>query len=57
MSTLRYTYEVAPVFTLAEDAVLQRSLELFGLQSGDGIFAPGMYLMNIARPFIKWENI
>jgi len=32
---------VAPVFTLAEDAVLQRSLQLFGMPSGDGIFAPG----------------
>ncbi|XP_051812384.1 acidic amino acid decarboxylase GADL1-like isoform X1 [Acanthochromis polyacanthus] len=50
-----YTYEVAPVFTLMEDAVLRKMKELIGWEEGgDGIFNPGgsmsnMYAMNLAR--------
>ncbi|XP_051812386.1 acidic amino acid decarboxylase GADL1-like isoform X1 [Acanthochromis polyacanthus] len=50
-----YTYEMAPVFTLMEDAVLRKMMELTGWEEGgDGIFNPGgsmsnMYAMNLAR--------
>lgn len=37
----RYTYEVAPVFTLMEKAVLSKMLDYTGFQSGDGLFSPG----------------
>lgn len=37
----RFTYEVAPVFTLMEDVVLQRMLDKVGWEDGDGVFAPG----------------
>ncbi|XP_071768120.1 acidic amino acid decarboxylase GADL1 [Centroberyx gerrardi] len=50
-----YTYEVAPVFTLMEEAVLAKMIEMIGWEEGgDGLFNPGgsvsnMYAMNIAR--------
>ncbi|XP_070690847.1 acidic amino acid decarboxylase GADL1-like [Pempheris klunzingeri] len=50
-----YTYEVAPVFTLMEDAVLRKMTELIGWEEGgDGIFNAGgsmsnMYAVNLAR--------
>ncbi|CAN9514030.1 unnamed protein product [Ophioblennius macclurei] len=50
-----YTYEVGPVFTLVEDAVLRKMMELVGWEEGgDGIFNAGgsisnMYAMNLAR--------
>ncbi|XP_059195367.1 acidic amino acid decarboxylase GADL1-like [Centropristis striata] len=50
-----YTYEVAPVFTLVEDAVLRKMVELVGWEEGgDGIFNAGgsmsnMYAVNLAR--------
>lgn len=37
----RYTYEVAPVFTLCEMEVINRALSLIGFNQGDGIFCPG----------------
>lgn len=38
----RYTYEVAPVFLLTEDAVLKKMMEFVGWEKeGDGIFSPG----------------
>ncbi|XP_071451165.1 cysteine sulfinic acid decarboxylase-like [Hetaerina americana] len=55
LNTNQYTFEVAPTFTLAENAVLRRCLKLFGLpENGDGIFSPGgsisnMYAMVLAR--------
>ncbi|XP_046397903.1 cysteine sulfinic acid decarboxylase-like [Ischnura elegans] len=55
LNTNQYTFEVAPSFTLAEKAVLQKCLKLFNLpENGDGIFAPGgsmsnMYSMVLAR--------
>lgn len=53
----RYTYEVAPVFTLLEREVVERSLELVGypaMPEADGILSPGgsisnMYGMVLAR--------
>ncbi|XP_070767346.1 acidic amino acid decarboxylase GADL1-like [Enoplosus armatus] len=50
-----YTYEVAPVFTLMEDAVLRKMMEMVGWdEGGDGIFNAGgsmsnMYAVNLAR--------
>jgi hypothetical protein len=38
---LRFTYEVAPVFTLIEEIVLQKMLGCIGWSDGEGIFAPG----------------
>jgi hypothetical protein len=54
---IRYTYEVAPVFTLIEQEVIKKSLELVGYPSppqADGIMNPGgslsnMYGMMLAR--------
>lgn len=37
----RYTFEVAPVFTLIEMKILKHTLKLFGITNGDGIFSPG----------------
>ncbi|GAA6217521.1 acidic amino acid decarboxylase GADL1 isoform X1 [Lates japonicus] len=58
-----YTYEVAPVFTLIEEAVLRKMMEMIGWEEGgDGIFNAGgsmsnMYAVNLARyhhyPHIK----
>lgn len=40
--SIRYTYEVAPVFTLIEDAVLRKMMEMIGWEEGgDGIFNAG----------------
>uniref|UniRef100_A0A7N8YID6 Glutamate decarboxylase like 1 n=1 Tax=Mastacembelus armatus TaxID=205130 RepID=A0A7N8YID6_9TELE len=53
--TSLYTYEVAPVFTLMEEAVLRKMIEMVGWkEGGDGIFNPGgsmsnMYAVNLAR--------
>nr|XP_046254789.1 acidic amino acid decarboxylase GADL1-like [Scatophagus argus] len=50
-----YTYEVSPVFTLVEDTVLRKIMEVIGWEErGDGIFNPGgsmsnMYAVNLAR--------
>ncbi|XP_038568198.1 acidic amino acid decarboxylase GADL1-like isoform X2 [Micropterus salmoides] len=49
-----YTYEVAPVFTLMEGAVLKKMMEMIGWEEGDGIFNAGgsmsnMYAVNLAR--------
>ncbi|XP_065343083.1 cysteine sulfinic acid decarboxylase-like [Cloeon dipterum] len=65
-NTNQYTFEVAPTFSLAEHAVLQRALELFGFPNGDGIFAPGgsmsnMYGLVLARyrmfPDVKLDGL
>ncbi|XP_024935707.1 acidic amino acid decarboxylase GADL1 isoform X2 [Cephus cinctus] len=61
LNTSQYTYEVAPVFTLLEREVIERSLELIGfpkVPEGDGIFCPGgsmsnMYGMVLARYAVK----
>ncbi|KAG5681676.1 hypothetical protein PVAND_011089 [Polypedilum vanderplanki] len=54
LNTGAYTFEMAPAFTLIEEAVIQKSLQLFGLDDGDGILCPGgssaiMYGINLAR--------
>lgn len=54
LNTGQYTFEMAPAFTLIEEAVLKKSLELFGIPEGDGILCPGgssalMYGINLAR--------
>jgi glutamate/tyrosine decarboxylase-like PLP-dependent enzyme len=54
LNTGAYTFEMAPVFTLIEEAVIEKSLQLFGLVGGDGILCPGgsaaiMYGINLAR--------
>lgn len=69
LNTSQYTYEVSPVFTLIEQEVIQRSLELVGyppMPHADGIMNPGgsmsnMYGMVMARyglkPAIKRSGI
>uniref|UniRef100_A0A7N6FE27 Glutamate decarboxylase like 1 n=1 Tax=Anabas testudineus TaxID=64144 RepID=A0A7N6FE27_ANATE len=55
ITTSLYTYEVAPVFTLMEDTLLRKMIEMIGWdEGGDGIFNPGgsmsnMYAVNLAR--------
>lgn len=54
---MRYTYEVAPVFTLLERELIEKALDLVGypkLPKADGILCPGgsisnMYSMVLAR--------
>ncbi|KAF4530577.1 hypothetical protein B566_EDAN006783, partial [Ephemera danica] len=66
LNTNQYTFEVAPAFSLAEHAVLQRALRLFKFPHGDGIFSPGgsisnMYALVLARykmvPQVKTEGV
>ncbi|TKS81606.1 Acidic amino acid decarboxylase GADL1 [Collichthys lucidus] len=62
-----YTYEVAPVFSLMEEAVLKKMMEVIGWEEGgDGIFNAGgsmsnMYAVNLARyhhcPDIKEDGL
>ncbi|KAM7382400.1 hypothetical protein PAMP_002129 [Pampus punctatissimus] len=48
IKTSLYTYEVAPVFTLMEDAVLRKMMEMIGWEEGgDGIFNPAAALLGI----------
>ncbi|CAI9734944.1 glutamate decarboxylase 1-like [Octopus vulgaris] len=44
---LRFTYEVAPVFTLMEAVVLERMRHIVGWKDGDGIFSPGGAISNL----------
>lgn len=60
LNTSQYTYEMGQSFTLIEQAVVSRSLELFGLKSGEGILCPGgsasnMYAIHMAR-FTKFPS-
>lgn len=60
LNTGQYTFEMAPAFTLIEQEVIRKSLELFGLENGDGIFCPGgsssnMYGMHLGR-FAKFPS-
>ena len=43
----RFTYEIAPVFTLMEDIVLTKMREFIGWEDGDGIFSPGGAISNL----------
>merc|ERR1719495_3008627 len=54
MNTNAYSYEVAPVFTLVEKALVRYLVEKIGWDSGDGLTCPGgslanMYAMVMAR--------
>ncbi|XP_055305528.1 cysteine sulfinic acid decarboxylase [Sitodiplosis mosellana] len=54
LNTSQYTFEVAPVFTIMENEVIQSCCKYFGYERGDGIFTPGgsisnMYGMVLAR--------
>lgn len=54
VNTNLHTFEVAPVFVMAEKAVIARSLELFGMNNGEGTFCPGgsyanMLALNLAK--------
>lgn len=56
-----YTYEVAPVFTIMEQFVLNEIKNLIGFNDGDGIFSPGGsiangYAINCAR-FHKFPSV
>ncbi|XP_063231452.1 LOW QUALITY PROTEIN: acidic amino acid decarboxylase GADL1-like [Bacillus rossius redtenbacheri] len=66
LNTNQHTFEVSPVFTMVEDALLQHVLRLVGYKDGDGILAPGgsisnMYGMVLARyklaPDIKTKGL
>lgn len=61
LNTSQYTYEMGPVFTLIEEAVIKKSLELFGIDNGDGILCPGgsaaiMYGIHLAR-YSKFTSV
>ena len=43
LNTTNATFEVAPVFTMIERAVLQRLAELIGYPAADGSAAPGLF--------------
>ena len=45
--THRYTFEMAPVYSLMEGQVLQKMRELAGWHKGDGIFSPGGSISNL----------
>lgn len=47
LNTSQYTFEVAPVFTLIEDSVITKALNLIGFENGDGIFCPGGSISNM----------
>lgn len=54
LNTSQYTFEMAPIFTLVEDEILRKALELFGFNNGDGIMCPGgstanMYGIHLGR--------
>lgn len=43
----RYTFEVAPVFSLIETEIVRKVCELCGYGQGDGIFSPGGSISNM----------
>lgn len=55
LNTSQYTFEVGPVFTLIENVLIEKCLELFGIGAGgEGLLSPGgsmnnMYAMTLAR--------
>lgn len=61
-----FTFEVAPVYIMMENFLLEKMREKIGWSEGDGIFCPGgsisnFYAMNLARnykfPEIKTEGL
>ena len=55
---VRFTYEIAPVFTLIEDVVLTKMREIIGWSDGDGdgIFAPGTRLFTAVELFVEFYS-
>lgn len=54
LNTGQYTFEMAPAFTMIENEVIRKSLEMFGIKEGDGILCPGgsaanMYGIHLGR--------
>lgn len=47
MNTSMYTYEVAPVATLVERALLERMRRMVGFEDGEGVLTPGGSLSNL----------
>lgn len=47
INSCQYTYEVAPVFTMVERAMVENGLKTFGYDDGDGIFAAGGSMGNM----------
>lgn len=59
MSIIRYTFEVAPCFVLAERAVINRAKRLFGgsqWADGDGLFCPGGSYSNMLALALARDN-
>lgn len=61
LNASQYTYEVAPVFTLMEDVLVQKMCKMVGWDGGDGIFAPGgsicnLYAVNLGR-YYKFPEV
>lgn len=61
LNSVIYTYEVAPVFTLMEQKVIEEMCKIIGPKWSDGIFCPGGSFgngsaMNLAR-FNKFPDI
>lgn len=46
-NTNMFTYEIAPVFILMEQVVLQKMREIIGFERGDSILAPGGSISNL----------
>lgn len=51
ISTLRFTYEVSPVFIMMEEVLLKKMQNIVGWSDdeGDGIFCPGKLTMWVWR--------
>lgn len=54
LNTSQYTYEMGPAFTLIENELIKKSLEIFNFIEGDGILCPGgsssnMYGIHLGR--------
>lgn len=47
LNTSEYTFEVAPVFVLVADYIINRLTEIAGYPDGDGVFVPGGSMGNI----------
>ena len=47
LNTSMYTYEVAPVATLMEGALIERLNQLVGFSRGEGVFTPGGSISNL----------
>lgn len=62
----RFTYEIAPTFTLMENLVLDHMISKVGWEGGDGVLAPGgtisnLYALLLARykfdPKVKTDGV